>query len=120
MGTLSKGDAKPLMSSETREELLFLISGFTQLVSEVTQKLLVPIISAYINSDIIENLFCQQRGIHHGASTSPNYQQYAYGVNSIILGQNTISSKANANQRKATTTKGAVPYKQLCGKQPRL
>ena len=46
-----------------------------------------------INSDTVENQFCQQRGMYHGNQANPNYYQFARGTTSIILGQHTVSNK---------------------------
>lgn len=62
-------------------------------------KLQVDLIPSRVNSDIIENIFCQQRALYHGANTNPNYNQYRTGITSIILGQTTTSKKLNAGLR---------------------
>lgn len=62
-------------------------------------KLQVDLILSRVNSDIIENIFCQQRAQYHGANTNPNYNQYRTGITSIILGQTTTSKKLNAGLR---------------------
>lgn len=53
------------------------------------------IIPCRLNSDVIENIFCQQRTLHNGANTNPTYLGYCYSMNSVILGQATISRKSN-------------------------
>lgn len=52
------------------------------------------------NSDVIENNFCQVRGIHNGNSTNPTYHSYSNTMNSVILGQSAKSRgrKCNAGQ----------------------
>lgn len=59
----------------------------------------MDLILSRVNSDIIENIFCQQRAQYHGANTNPNYNQYRTGITSIILGQTTTSKKLNAGLR---------------------
>lgn len=49
-----------------------------------------------MNSDIVENLFCQQRGIRNGLNTNPTLSQYSPANTAIILGQATVSNKANS------------------------
>lgn len=53
------------------------------------------IIPCRLNSDVIENIFCQQRTLLNGANTNPTYLGYCYSMNSVILGQATISRKSN-------------------------
>jgi hypothetical protein len=50
----------------------------------------------YMNSDLVENYFCQQRGIRNGLNSNPTLAQYGPAQNAIILGQNSISNKANS------------------------
>ena len=108
-------DTKKLMSRETREDIRFLLLGFKSLVATVIQKINHYVTPLYINSDIIENNFSQQRGLHHGASTNPNYVQYSHATNAITLCQNIISKKANTAKRKSERPQGsALPFKQLC------
>ena len=54
------------------------------------------IITKKINSDVIENIFCQQRGVCNGNNTNPTYYQYLNNINTIILGQQSVSKSANA------------------------
>lgn len=49
--------------------------------------------SRIINSDVIENMFCQQRTLRNGANTNPTYLGYCYLVNSVILAS--VSRKSN-------------------------
>ena len=57
----------------------------------------VSIIPSRFNSDIVENVFCQQRGIFNGNNTNPNFATYCSTVNSIILGQSLKSSGRRSN-----------------------
>lgn len=52
------------------------------------------IVPSRINSDIIENIICQQRSLYHGENTNPNYE-YRTGINSILIGQTSTSKKFN-------------------------
>lgn len=47
------------------------------------------------NSDIVENHFCQSRGLCNGDLTHPTYATYQSSINSIILGQTSISVLKN-------------------------
>ena len=87
---------KHLISFQTREDIASLLIGFDELCCAKFQKSFGSITPARINSDAIENLFSQQRGLHNGANTNPNYLTFSRSVNSIILGQTTISRKSNA------------------------
>ena len=59
-----------------------------------------------VNSGVVENTFNQQRSTYHGSNTNPNALQYRQALNSIILGQTSVSQKANAGKSRAA----AVPY----------
>ncbi|XP_071111146.1 uncharacterized protein [Haliotis cracherodii] len=105
-----------LMSWETREDVEFLLSGFCKLAHVATQDLKITLTPLYINSDIVENHFSQQRGLYHGSGANPNYNQYRTATNSIILGQSTISNKSNASRRNTLQSTGAMPFSHLCKK----
>ena len=49
------------------------------------------------NSDVIENNFCQIRGLHNGNTTNSNYDSYRTTMNSIILGQSSKSRGRKSN-----------------------
>ena len=88
--------AKNLMTKETRDDLNGCIVGFM----EVCKRWIAAAISVrpgYFNSDVVENFFCQQRGLCNGMNTNPTLSQYGPGVNAIIVGQNTLSRKANSS-----------------------
>ena len=52
----------------------------------------------YLNSDLVENLFCQQRGIRNGLNTNPTLLQYGPSNIAIILGQCSVSNKSNSGK----------------------
>lgn len=81
---------KSFLTMEMRED------GFMSLVDICIDKLQVNLIPSRVNSDIIENIFCQQRAIYNGANSNLNYNEYRTGITSIILGQTTTSKKSNA------------------------
>ena len=62
--------------------------------------------------DIVENFFCQQRGIRHCCNTSPTVLQYAPAVNVKCLGQTTVSRKSNSSTS-AQYLKATTPVKLL-------
>ena len=87
---------KSLLTMETRENLDYLFHGFMSLVEICINQLKFDLVPSRINSDIIENIFCQQRSLYHGANSNPNYNEYRTAINSIVLGQTTTSRKSNA------------------------
>lgn len=98
---------KCLMSHQTRADLTSLIIGFNELCQSKLKKSSASIIPNRVNSDIIENIFCQQRGLHNGNNTNPNYLTYCRTMNAIILGQPTVSRKSNAGM---ASREGAAPF----------
>ena len=56
---------KHLITKETRQDIDSCIYGFIALLN-VAQKLKISLIPGYINSDLIENWFCQHRGLRNG------------------------------------------------------
>lgn len=93
---LKADKGRALFSSQCREDLVSCILGFEELCKLHWQSHPgASIIPARANSDVVENIFSQQRGLHNGAATNPNYFTYQKTMNSIILGQNTISKKSN-------------------------
>ena len=87
---------KCLMSSQTREDLNSCIIGFNNLCKTTLESHRNSIVPARINSDVIENIFCQQRGIINGNNTNPTFYQYVKNINAVIIGQNAISKNSNA------------------------
>ena len=102
----SAAEPRHLLTKECRDDLNCAVTGFLTLCDRVLVNgdLLKP---GYFNSDIVENFFCQQRGIRHGCNTNPTVLQYGPAVNAICLGQTTVSRKSNsstsAHYFKATT-----------------
>lgn len=108
----SLDSSKHLITKETREDINSCIIGFR----EVCKRWLssnITVRPGYFNSDVIENFFCQQRGLCNGMNTNPTVSQYGPGVNAIVLGQTTVSRKANAGTKaqpfNATTPKPLNP-----------
>ena len=84
---------KMLLSDKLRFDLSSMVLGFKSLCEVVIAKS-GSIVPATTNSNIVENIFCQQRG-HNGQNTNPNYYQYCHTMNGIILGQQTTTKKCN-------------------------
>ena len=95
-------DRNNIMSRECMEDVSATIEGFQQLCSYINRE--YPgwsIIPAMINSDPIENIFCQQRGKFNGNNTNPTALQYKRNMNSVILGQTSVSKKSNASSSRS-------------------
>lgn len=72
-----------------------MITGFQQLCEVVRTK--CPgggVVPSRTNSNIVENVFCQERG-RNGQNDNPNYDQYCHTMNGIILGQRITTKKSN-------------------------
>lgn len=87
-----------LISQQTREDTVSLIVGFDEMCKDILSRSCGSIVASRINSDPIENIFSQQRGLHNGANTNPNLLTYNQAQNNIILGQTTISRKCNTGE----------------------
>ena len=96
---------KHLMSSQCREDLSWMLVGFKQLTINMHQRN-ISIIPADINSDVIENYFCSQRGVCSGNNSNPDLRTYGFNTNRVILGQPITSSKGNASM----SSRAAEPY----------
>lgn len=109
---VSKSDTlserKNLLSRECREDMTSSILGFISLVERVLQDghTITP---GWLNSDLVENFFCQQRGIRNGCNTNPTLSQYGPAVNAICFGQTTVSNKSNSGDTSAVS-KASVPH----------
>lgn len=97
---------KALISHQTRMDIKSMLLGFDYLCKTRLKRNLSCIVPSRVNSDAIENVFCQQRGIFHGANTNPTYAQYLKAMNSVILGQPTLSRKSNTGGARVS---GAEP-----------
>ena len=86
---------KMLLSDKLRFDLAYMLIGFQQLSEIVVKNFpgsgMVP---ARTNSNIMENVFCRQRD-RNGQNDNPNYDQYCFTMNGIILGQRTNTKKSN-------------------------
>ena len=85
--------AKTLMTSETRDDLHSSIQGFLSLCEPAVGhgRSINP---CFTNSDLIENHFCQQRGIRNGLNTNPTLVQIGPSQTAICLSQTTVSTNA--------------------------
>ena len=101
-----KDKEKHLISHQTRADICSLLIGFHEMCSDKLKKDSSSIVPNRINSDVIENVFCQQRGLYNGNNTNPTYLNYCRTMNAVILGQATISKKSNASEG----TSAAEPF----------
>jgi len=76
---------KCLISHQTRQDIISSIMGFEELCLYKLRSSNASIIPSRVNSDVIENIFCQQRTLHNGANTNPTYLGYCHTVNSVII-----------------------------------
>lgn len=89
-----------LMTYQCREDLDSCLIGFDELCRRRflnADSSGYSIIPATINSDGIENNFCQIRSIHNGANQNPTYAQYKKNMNSVTLLRPLVSKKGNAS-----------------------
>lgn len=86
------------ITSETRTDINSSIVGFVSLCKLFLtgQNSINP---GYLNSDIVENLFGQQRGLRNGMNTNPTVAQYGPANTAIIPGQCTVSDKSNSSNK---------------------
>jgi hypothetical protein len=100
----SRSVGRMLISRETQEDVQYCITGFAS-ICRLRLESGHSVLPSRINSDIVENVFSQQRG-SHGDNTNPKYLQYTKNVNNIVLSQSskTVSKKSNV------CMKGAVPF----------
>ena len=95
----SKEKSKRVMSYQCHEDVQACLLGFCELCHLVLSNSKTAFVTpALINSDVIENHFCQHRATYNGANTNPTALQYRRNINAIILGQDIISNKANAGK----------------------
>lgn len=98
--------SKHLITRETRVDIHSSISGFISLCQLLIRKG-NSINPGFINSNLIENLFGQQRGVRNVLNSNPTLKQYGPSNTAIVLSQCTVSKKCNSGETasffKATT-----------------
>ncbi|KAJ8303775.1 hypothetical protein KUTeg_018698 [Tegillarca granosa] len=88
-----------MISYQTRQDIVSLILCFKELCRYKLKSMHAFIIPSRVNSDVIENTFCQQRTLLNGANTYPTYLGYCTSLNAVILGQVSVSRKSNTGCR---------------------
>jgi hypothetical protein len=91
---------RELLTKEAREDIKAYILGLLAIVKQVSARG-ISVKPGYVNSDLVENFFCQQRGLRNGMCTNPTIAQYGPGVNAIVLGTTSVSRKSNTGGAKA-------------------
>ena len=93
---LSKADrARCLLSQKLRFDISSMIIGFQEVCKIALICFPGSTISPFrTNSDLVENVFCQERG-NNGQNSNSTYAQYGPTMNSILLGQTTTTSCSN-------------------------
>jgi hypothetical protein len=105
-----KQKGKAFITRECYNDLLSMFLGTASLIAiKLKEFPLTSFSLRRLNSDVIENIFCSQRGICNGSNSNPNYYQYCSGMNAITIGQPIKSSKSNAGGK--VCVGGALPYK---------
>ena len=74
---------KCLISHQTRQDIISAILGFEELCTYKLKKSNASIIPYRVNSDGIENIFCQQRTMHNGANANPTYLGYCHTIHEL-------------------------------------
>jgi len=95
-----------MISHQTRSDICSLLIGFNEMCIDKLKDNSSSIVPNRINSDVIENVFCQQRGLYNGNNSNPTYLNYCNTMNAVILGQGSISRKSNVGG----ATSGAEPF----------
>ena len=102
-----KEQMKHLITKETRQDIDSCIYGFISLLT-AAEKLKIALIPGYINSDLIENWFCQHRGLQNGFNQNPTLSQISGATNSNIITGSVVSSKGNVGGL-LQSAKGVMP-----------
>ena len=81
-----KNPEKFLISHQTRQDISSLVTGFNEFCQHKFTRSDSSIIPSRVNSDVIENLFCQERSLHNGpgANTHPTFLGYCRTINSGV------------------------------------
>ena len=87
---------RQLLSFQTSEDIVFCLMRFQELCCDIFKRSHGSIVPARINSDPIENIFSQQRGLHNGVNSNQDYLLYCRATNAVIIGEKVVSRKSNA------------------------
>lgn len=88
-------ESKMPLSYKLRFDISSMIIGFQEVCKMAFSRFPGSAISPlHTNSNLVENIFCQERG-HNGQTSNPTYAQYGPTMNSILLGQTTTTNCSN-------------------------
>ena len=102
-----KDKQKHLITKETHEDIDSCIYGFVSLLKSA-EALKLKMLPGYVNSDLIENWFCQHRGLRNGFNMNPTLSQIGGATNTNIITGSVVSSKGNVGGL-TYLTKGVMP-----------
>ena len=86
---------KMILSDKTIFDIKSMIIGFEEICKEVFREHPETYLLPWrINTNLVENIFCQQRGLQ-GQNDNPRYTQYQSGMNTVLLGCRTTTNKSN-------------------------
>ena len=86
---------KLFISTKTMFDISSTVLGFEEICRHTFQRHPGCCIYAYrMNSNLVENVFCKQRG-RNGQNDNPTYSQYGPTMNGILLGQTSVAKKSN-------------------------
>lgn len=89
---------KLFISVKTMFDISSTVLGFEAICRRTFQRHTGCCIYAYrMNSNLVENVFYQQRG-RNGQNDNPTYSQYGPTMNSILLGQTSVTKKSNTSR----------------------
>ncbi|XP_070556109.1 uncharacterized protein [Ptychodera flava] len=89
---------KMLLSDKARFDITSMVLGFREIcLISASKHPGSGIVAARANSNLVENVFCQQRG-QNGQNNNPRYSQYGAGINAICLGQTTTTKRSNSGK----------------------
>ena len=89
---------KMTLSDKTLFDIKSMVIGFKQMCIETFKKHPTTLVYPWrINTNLVENIFCQQRGLH-GQNDHPRYADYCNGMNSVLLGCRTTTKKSNTGK----------------------
>lgn len=97
---------KCMVTAETRQDIKSCILGFVRLVK--LRYDIAPGTGIYptlVNSDVIENIFCQYRATYNGASANPPLRVVQKLMTTVTVGQSAVSTHSNAGR-----SSPAMPY----------
>ena len=105
---------KVLMSQQCHEDIQACLQGFVLICETVLKRsnnIYTCITPALVNSNVIENIFNQQRSTYNGTNCNANALQYRRTINNILIGQNVISRKSNAGKSSVSEVPFTVQLK---------